>query len=353
MKKIAFYFAVAVLSILSCTKMDDPVQKDDPSGEPGDVRYRLAFKLAEDDMGRVEITAASASYKADVSAGGVVDVVVDPASVAGGIDMRFFDRDSCFVGEVKSLHVSFSAGGTADLGVIDSRIEYAPRIGIIHYGSSDTPLTVFKNCLNDAGARLIKFDRYATSTSIAESQVKSVDAIIEPGSTAKDTASRSTYDNRVVKAARKLGRPILGICYGHQRVNTVLGGVTKSVAEYYPESTIKHKLSIGGRNVGLHDAAYFHKITIDKTSKLYELLGAEEAMVNTSHNYSVYSISDSLRVVAKSPDGVVEALEGERFLGVQFHPEYLYGELHIAQFLPIFRYLVEMAEDARNNNYYM
>ena len=156
-----------------------------------------------------------------------------------------------------------------------------------------------------------------------------------------------------MKAARKLGRPILGICYGHQRVNTVLGGVTRSVTDYYPASTIKHKISVGGRNVGLHDAGYFHKIKIDRTSKLYELLGAEEAIVNTSHDYSVYDVSDSLRVVATSPDGVVEALEGERFLGVQFHPEYLYGELHIAQFLPIFEYLVEMAEEARKNNYYM
>ncbi len=52
--------------------------------------------------------------------------------------------------------------------------------------------------------------------------------------------------------------------------------------------------------------------------------------MNSRHHQSVRKVGDGLRVVAKSPDGIVEATEttdSDRFLiGVQWHPEKMVPE---------------------------
>ncbi len=49
------------------------------------------------------------------------------------------------------------------------------------------------------------------------------------------------------------------------------------------------------------------------------------ARVNTSHHQSIQNIGHGLRVAARAPDGVVEAIEHEPHkhwvVGVQWHPE--------------------------------
>jgi putative glutamine amidotransferase len=60
---------------------------------------------------------------------------------------------------------------------------------------------------------------------------------------------------------------------------------------------------------------------------LNQLLQADEAAVNSWHHQSIKRVADDLKVVALSPDGIVEAVElpEHRFvLGVQWHPEWLY-----------------------------
>ena len=268
-----------------------------------------------------------------------------PVELSKGFEMKLYDVDSCYIGKVEyDQPLKIERSKKKDLGQLDSQIKYAPRIGLIHYGRPALGWYSYKNCINDAGGRLVYLDHYAKSKTDARSLLKDIDAVIDPGSSSGDTTSRGTYDNYVVRVARETGKPILGICYGHQRVNTVLGGKNATVTTEYGTS-ITHKLSLNGVNVGLHNPEYFHKIIIDRTSTLYRLLGVDEIMVNTSHKYSTHVISDSLKVIARAPDGVVESLEGERFLGVQFHPEYLYGCHHDERFLPIFEYLVQMAEE--------
>ena len=78
-----------------------------------------------------------------------------------------------------------------------------------------------------------------------------------------------------------------------------------------------------------HDAVleeYAHAVTIDKNSRLYDLLGKDEMMVNSFHKKQVVE-NPAYQVVARSSDGVIEALEypGEVFhVGVQWHPEKMY-----------------------------
>ena len=222
-------------------------------------------------------------------------------------------------------------------------------IGVCYSGMSKTTQGYYENCLKPCGAKPVFFKYYAMTDKEAEAYVASVDGIITPGSTAGDTTGRSTYENRVLRAALTAGKPILGICYGHQRINTVLGGTTTALATAYPNSEIIHKQKDGSNNVGLN--SYAHFIRIDKNSVLYKLMGEKEIVwVNTSHEYSTTKPGLGVTFTAWADDGVVEALEAKGVLGVQFHPEVLYGKMKDSRFLPIFEYLVEMARDEKAAN---
>ena len=69
----------------------------------------------------------------------------------------------------------------------------------------------------------------------------------------------------------------------------------------------------------------FHTVRIEPNSRLAQLAGGSEALVNSSHNQSVAVAGSKLKVVARTGDGVVEAVEwtgdGNWVMGVQWHPE--------------------------------
>jgi putative glutamine amidotransferase len=53
--------------------------------------------------------------------------------------------------------------------------------------------------------------------------------------------------------------------------------------------------------------------------------------VNSSHHQSVKAVAPSLHASAWAPDGIVEAIESSSqrfFLGVQWHPEFLFDRHH-------------------------
>ena len=214
-------------------------------------------------------------------------------------------------------------------------------IGICNSGMSDSLKVCYENCLRDSGAEMIIFDQYATSDSLAEALMSQVDALIIPGKTGRDTAKRYTYDRKMIKACEEAGKPMLGICLGHQHINAYYKGKTKKNVEINPDALV-HRKTVEGYNLYLNQRP--HKIIIEKNSLIYKLLGNKRKVkVNTSHNFSVSQIGNGLRVTAVAPDGIVEVIEGENILGVQFHPEVLYGRHGFKQFLPIFQWLVNTA----------
>jgi putative glutamine amidotransferase len=56
-----------------------------------------------------------------------------------------------------------------------------------------------------------------------------------------------------------------------------------------------------------------------------EIYGGGEIRVNSDHHQAVRSVGEGLRVSARSPDGVIEAIESTDpnwfCVGVQWHPE--------------------------------
>ena len=110
----------------------------------------------------------------------------------------------------------------------------------------------------------------------------------------------------------KAGKPVLGICRGHQVINVYFGG------------TMIQDLPSAGRHA--RDAGQAEdKIHLNHTEPgtLLAKLYGEEFTSNSSHHQAAGKIGEGLRVMARSDDGVIEALCHETLpiLGIQFHPE--------------------------------
>ena len=132
--------------------------------------------------------------------------------------------------------------------------------------------------------------------------------------------------------------PILGICRGIQTLAIALGG--KVAQDISIQANVKHSQEADR-------AEQTHSVKLAKDSILYDLYGKEKIYVNSFHHQAVKDTGDKFRVVGKSSDGIVEAMESSEYksiIGVQWHPECL------AEGMPLFRWLVEEAKAFRRAN---
>jgi putative glutamine amidotransferase len=131
---------------------------------------------------------------------------------------------------------------------------------------------------------------------------------------------REQTDFSLLDCAFSAGKPVLAICYGVQSLNVYLGGSLVQDISAVLKSDLPHAWP--GRASGAPEP--HHDITIEPGSLLAALAGASRARVNSSHHQSLDRLGRDLRVVARAPDGVIEAVElagGPWLLGVQWHPE--------------------------------
>ncbi|MBQ1669702.1 MAG: membrane dipeptidase [Prevotella sp.] len=132
--------------------------------------------------------------------------------------------------------------------------------------------------------------------------------------------------------------PILGICRGIQALAVALGG--KVAQDISIQANVKHSQDADR-------AEQTHSIKIAEDSILHSLYGEEKIYVNSFHHQAVKDAGDKFRVVAKSSDGIIEAMESSEYksiIGVQWHPECLEDGM------PLFRWLVEEAKAFRSAN---
>ena len=101
------------------------------------------------------------------------------------------------------------------------------------------------------------------------------------------------------------------------------------------------------RRLAPGDSSRRHAVKLEPGTRLAAAIGKGEISVNTRHKQSVNRTGKGLRVIAKAPDGVVEAIEDPShpfFMAVQWHPENLSNE---PEHLAPFKLLVEHARKPR------
>ena len=111
-------------------------------------------------------------------------------------------------------------------------------------------------------------------------------------------------DFKLIELFERQKKPILGICSGLQSLNIYFGGTLK---QHIDEHTSKEKL-------------VRHLVKINRDSFLYSLYG-QENNVNSIHHQAINKLAEGFKVTAVAEDGTIEAIEREKFIGVQWHPE--------------------------------
>lgn len=133
-------------------------------------------------------------------------------------------------------------------------------------------------------------------------------------------AARDRFELAVARLCLSSGLPLLAICRGLQVMNVACGGtLVQDIPSEVPEALV-HQDSTTPTTCP-------HPIEIEAGSMLAHclgLIGPAPVPVNSRHHQSVDAPGHDLRITARAPDGVVEALEAAAHpfaIGVQWHPE--------------------------------
>ena len=150
------------------------------------------------------------------------------------------------------------------------------------------------------------------------------------------------FDRRLLTGALDRGLPVLGICYGMQLLALHHGGrLHHHLPSDLPDADSHHLPEASGR----------HTLQVEPGTRLAAILGPNPTPVNSLHHQAVSHPGDGLRASARSPDGVIEAIERTNAsfaIGVQWHPEKLVGEERLALFRALVTACQESSSDAPN-----
>ena len=196
---------------------------------------------------------------------------------------------------------------------------------------------------------------YKVDTAMARDYVDLCDGILFSGGNDLDPAAwgetyhptcvpvdpaRERFERALLAEVERRRTPVLGICLGSQLMNVYRGG---SMIQFIPDAmpaAIEHRKVDTERETR-------HPVHLQSESWLTRATGKREVLANSSHKQAVGKLGEGLRVVATSPDGVIEATEDPSFplwLGVQWHPERIANE---EDHLKLFKLLVEKAAEEK------
>jgi putative glutamine amidotransferase len=132
---------------------------------------------------------------------------------------------------------------------------------------------------------------------------------------------RDQYEIELFHEFVTQGKPVFGICRGHQVINVALGG------SLYQDIATQCAGAINHRDAQRYEN-HFHEMRILPQTWLARLYpGVATKRINTIHHQAIKSLGEGLLAEAMSePDGLIEAIrwEGHSFVvGVQWHPEFM------------------------------
>lgn len=152
-------------------------------------------------------------------------------------------------------------------------------------------------------------------------------------------------DLLVIEAAERRQLPLFAICFGMQVLNVSRGGtLIQDIRSQVPEA-IKHEQGVPRDRPS-------HRVRLSESSKLANIAGTLDAVVNSHHHQAIESVGANLVATAWTSDGVIEALEDPRsdrfMMAVQWHPELGWQNDELSQRL--FKSFVDQAASTRESN---
>ena len=145
---------------------------------------------------------------------------------------------------------------------------------------------------------------------------------------------RDAFELALYREARSRNLPILGICRGIQLIAVAEGGALHQHLPADPSRLQHSQASPEGHPI--------HRVKLEPGTALadaFTRVGEDVTagvQVNTYHHQGLDGVPDSLRAIAWTDDGLVEAVEGRDgafLVGVQWHPEMAF-EKHPRQIAP-------------------
>lgn len=132
--------------------------------------------------------------------------------------------------------------------------------------------------------------------------------------------ARDRLEIALVGFALKTRKPLLAVCRGIQVLNVALGGSLFQDVASDPGTDIQHQQ-------GKPRDEPTHPVKVVAGSRLAQVLGTTDLLVNSMHHQAVKAVGRGVVPVAFAPDTLIEGIELEDYdrfvLGVQWHPEEL------------------------------
>ena len=128
---------------------------------------------------------------------------------------------------------------------------------------------------------------------------------------------RDHAEIKMLEAFLATGKPILGICRGHQLMNVYFGGTL--------HQDIKEISGCNHDDWKCKDIGN-HRVSLCAGTKLAGIIGKKAFIANSLHHQAVDKVAPVLIPCATAEDGINEAVEhpSHRFcIGVQWHPEHM------------------------------
>jgi putative glutamine amidotransferase len=130
------------------------------------------------------------------------------------------------------------------------------------------------------------------------------------GTKQQEPRARTDWERQLIDACDEWNRPILGICYGEQLLNVHYGGTLYQDIANDLGSALNH---------GTSTAAAYHEVVFEQDFLGYQK--GDRTVVAARHHQVVDKVAPGFLVVARSSDGMIEAIAGRGHVGVQWHAE--------------------------------
>ena len=124
---------------------------------------------------------------------------------------------------------------------------------------------------------------------------------------------RDIFELTLIKEAIKQKKPIFSVCRGTQLFNVAMGGTLyQDIEDHWQDCSAEYTTQ---------------RLVTEPDTVLREIYG-EISHINSFHHQSIKDLAPNLKIAAHDPkDGIIEAVTSTddiAFLGVQWHPEFLF-----------------------------